>query len=192
MVTGDTPFFGITLYQYVASIMVHWFLAAILLMLLWLLSAIMLRDGTSLSVHFHETIQILRRRSNSPLKSGQSMWSAAHTWAPRNCTVPACVMRTLPSALIASYPSSKSFHVTHTLTLADSSDSVWILIDPTQQHTCVSPFMVIILTLLLLQVGHSLALTMVRKQPESSAEQGIWSTCTWMIGCALFTSCLGE
>ena len=53
--------------------------------------------------------------------------------------------------------------------------------------------MVIILTLLLLQVQHSLVFTTLQGQPESrSTEQGIWSTCTQMIGCPLFTSCPGS
>ena len=50
-----------------------------------------------------------------------------------------------------------------------------------------------LLRLLLLQLQHSFALTMVHKQPESrSAEQSIWSTCTQMIFYTLFISCLGS
>ena len=45
-VTRDTLTFSVTLYQYVASAMVQCFLVAILLMLQWLLSAILLPDGT--------------------------------------------------------------------------------------------------------------------------------------------------
>ena len=120
------------------------------------------------------------------------MQSVAHPWASRNCTVPGCGMRTPPSALKTSYLCSKSKPsvsscVTNTLTLADSPESVWILTDPTLQYACVLPFMVVIL---MLQMWHSLALTIVWEQPASrSAKLGIWSICTWMTGCALFTSC---
>ena len=96
------------------------------------------------------------------------MQSVAHTGASRNCTVPASVIRTPPSALIASYPSSKlkpnmSFRVTNTLTLADSPASVQILTDPTTQHSCISPFMVILMLLLLCK-----AITTGSPSPASS------------------------
>ena len=133
--------------------------------------------GASSSIHFHEAVQIFWHWLNSSLKSGWLMQSAAHIGTSRNCAVPACVMRTLPSALIASYLSSKSkpsmsFRNTNTLFLADSLESVQILTDPTPQYACVSPFMVILM-LVLLQMWPNFMLTMVQEQPESrSAKQG--------------------
>ena len=129
--------------------------------------------GTSSSVHFYEAVQILWHRSNSALVSGRSMRSAECSRASRNYTVPARVVRTPLSALIASYPGSKSkpsmsFYFTNTLT---SPDSPQILTDPTPQHACISPFMVIILMLLLLQVWNRLALTMVQEQLESRSAE---------------------
>ena len=84
------------------------------------------------------------------------------------------MMRSLPSALIDSYPSSRSkpsmsFHVTNTLTLVDAPKSVRILTDPTPQQTCVLPYMFVILMLLLLLCGTGLSSLWCVSSPNQKA-----------------------